>query len=374
MKILIIGASTPGLFAAYLLAKAGVQVEVYERSKVLGAPLRTLIVTSKISDVLGFVPDAAIVNQVTYVELFSKSRSARLKLSQPDLIIERGQLIELLARKAEGAGARIIRNVSFLNFAQLGGKVIAVFNDLETGRQHHVSADVLVGADGAFSAVSRAANRNGHLRTALLQARVPQPRRVRRDTFQVWFDTARTKYFYWLIPESEGVAAVGLIAGDARQAGASLKSFLHENDLQPLDFQSAMVPMHKFEDAPGVSRVGRNVFLIGDAAAQVKVTTVGGVVTGLRGAKAVAEVVLNGSDEEMRALKRELDLHLFLRRLLDGFTDADYDALLGLLEGNLKAVLAGRSRDELAPTFLRLIAAEPRLLTLGAKAFIRTIL
>ncbi|MFN0111814.1 MAG: NAD(P)-binding protein, partial [Blastocatellia bacterium] len=32
MKVVITGASTSGLFAAYLLAKAGVEVEVFERS------------------------------------------------------------------------------------------------------------------------------------------------------------------------------------------------------------------------------------------------------------------------------------------------------------------------------------------------------
>ena len=32
MKIIIIGASTPGLFAAFLLARSGADVEVYERS------------------------------------------------------------------------------------------------------------------------------------------------------------------------------------------------------------------------------------------------------------------------------------------------------------------------------------------------------
>ena len=36
------------------------------------------------------------------------------------------------------------------------------------------------------------------------------------------------------------------------------------------------------------------VYLVGDAAAQVKVSTVGGVVTGFRGALAVSESILNG--------------------------------------------------------------------------------
>lgn len=384
MKITIIGASTAGLFAAHLLAKEGFEVHVYERGSRLGSVPRTLIVTSKIGEVLGFIPDEAILNRVRYVELFSRSRSVRLELSQPDLVIERAKLIQALAHKAREAGARIILNHRFIGFAHVGSKIAITLKNLETGGRVSEATDVLVGADGAFSTVSRAALCDGHHLTALLQARVPLPENVAHDTFQVWFDPSRTKYFYWLIPESESRAAVGLIADDADQAGASLKAFLDERQLEPLDYQAAMVPMHQhkvgergwFQDALGGSPLGRNVYLIGDAAAQVKVTTVGGVVTGLRGAKALSEALVKGRDyrREVRRLKRELDLHLLLRHLLNRFNAEDYDELLALLSARLRNVLAERTRDELAETFLHLILAEPRLLRLGGKALLRAII
>ncbi|MEM4724219.1 MAG: hypothetical protein QXP01_04335 [Candidatus Hadarchaeum sp.] len=163
-----------------------------------------------------------------------------------------------------------------------------------------------------------------------------------------------------------------------------MKAFLDERQLEPLDYQAAMVPMHQhkvgergwFQDALGGSPLGRNVYLIGDAAAQVKVTTVGGVVTGLRGAKALSEGLVKGRDyrREVRRLKRELDLHLLLRHLLNRFNAEDYDELLALLSARLRNVLAERTRDELAETFLHLILAEPRLLRLGGKALLRAII
>ncbi len=373
MKITIIGASTPGLFAAYLLAKAGADVEVFERSGALDFLPRTLIVTGKISDVLGFVPQEAILNEVRYVELFSRSRSARVELSRPDLIVEREKLVVLLARMAEEAGARIILKRRFRTFVSAGEGVVVSFRDLDAGEDGQARTDVLIGADGAFSAVGRAASHNGHFQTALLQARVRMPEQVNRHTYRVWFDASRTKYFYWLIPESDETAAVGLIADDARQAGDGLKAFLREQGMEPIGYQAAMAPMHKFEYAARVTEVSRKVFLIGDAAAQVKVTTVGGVVTGLRGARAVVEAILNGSNngKESGRLKRELDLHLLVRRLLDGFTDADYDTLIDFLNGNLKEVLSERTRDELSQMYLKLIASQPRLVMLGAKALLR---
>jgi flavin-dependent dehydrogenase len=375
MKITVIGASTPGLFAAYLLAKAGSDVEVYERSSALDFLPRTLIVTGKISDVLGFVPEEVILNKVRYVELLSKSRSAKVELSRPDLIIERERLVGLLARMAEGAGAKIILKRRFLSFTSSGEGVSVAFRNLETGKDSKTLTNILIGADGAFSAVARAASHNGHFHTALLQTRVRLPEQVNRHTYQVWFDPGRTKYFYWLLPESEETAVVGLIAEDARQAGKSLKAFLQEKRLEPTEYQAAMVPMHKFEYGAKVMEVSRKVFLIGDAAAQVKVTTVGGVVTGLRGARAVVEAILNGSNtgKEIGQLKRELDLHLLVRRLLDGFTDADYDRLIDFLDGALKEVLSEQTRDELSQMYLKMIASQPRLVILGAKALLRGI-
>ncbi len=373
MKIIIIGASTPGLFAAYLLARAGADVEVFERSGTFNFMPRTLIVTSKISEVLGFVPEEVILNEVRYVELFSKFRSTKVELIRPDLIIEREKLIFLLARMAEEAGAKIFMGRRFLTFNSSKRGVSVVFRDFDTGKEKEAKADVLIGADGAFSAVARSASHNGHFQTALLQARVRMPEQINRDTYQVWFDPSRTRYFYWLIPESDETAAVGLIADDARQAGNSLRSFLKEHRLEPIDHQASMVPMHKYQYSARVTEISRKVFLIGDAAAHVKVTTVGGVVTGLRGARAVAEAILNGSNtgREISQLKRELDLHLLVRRLLDGFTDVEYDLLIDFLDGELREVLSDQTRDDLSQMYLSLISSQPKLLILGAKALLR---
>lgn len=373
MKIIIVGASTPGLFAASLLARAGADVEVYERTGTLDFAARTLIVTGKLSDVLGFDPKEVILNEVKNVELFSKSRSTRVKLARPDLIIERRKLLILLARMAEEAGAKIFHGRRFLSFSSSGKGVDVFYRDSDTGSERQMQADILIGADGAFSGVARAASHNGHFQTALLQARVRMNSEINRDTYRVWFDRARTKYFFWLIPESDETAAVGLIADDARQAGNSLKSFLREQGLEPIDYQASMVPLHKYQYSARLTEVKHKVFLIGDAAAQVKVTTVGGVVTGLRGARAVAEAILDGkkTGKEVRQLKRELDLHLLVRRLLDGFNDLDYDLLLDFMDGELAQVLSNQTRDDLARMYLDLVSSQPKLLLLGARAFLR---
>jgi flavin-dependent dehydrogenase len=376
MKVIIIGASTSGLFAAHLLSKEGVDVEVYERENALGWPPRTLIVTDKIKDILGFSPKEAVVNRVKYLELFSGSRSAKLRLDSPDLVVERRKLLQILAHLAEKSGAKIILQHRFEGFAQVGRKIAVKLKGPETREERYESTDILIGADGPFSAVSRAASRDGHLMTALLQARVPFPENGKEDTSQVWFDPHHTKYFYWLIPESGGVASVGLIADHSREAETCLKRFLQERNLEPLEFQAAMVPIHRYRDDGHILSPGRNVFIMGDAAAQVKVTTVGGIVTGLCGARALANAILNKANyrEEWQGLKHELDLHLLVRSVLNRFQEKDYDDLIALLDGSLKDVLEKWTRDDLRKSFFKLFLTEPRLIMLGGKAFLRSML
>jgi len=106
------------------------------------------------------------------------------------------------------------------------------------------------------------------------------------------------------------------------------------------------------------------------------VTTVGGVVPGLYGAKALAQAILNGRNyrKELGGLKKELHLHFLVRQVLNRFSDQDYDELIGMLDGGLKETLQEWTRDELTQSFLRMIWAEPRLIALGAKVFLRSLL
>jgi hypothetical protein len=69
----------------------------------------------------------------------------------------------------------------------------------------------------------------------------------------------------------------------------------------------------------------------------------------------------------------ELHLHLLVRHVLNRFSDKDYDELIGMLDGGLREVLEEWTRDELTQCFLRMIWAEPRLITLGAKAFLKSL-
>jgi flavin-dependent dehydrogenase len=226
-----------------------------------------------------------------------------------------------------------------------------------------------VGADGARSAVARAGGWPSQPTVPLLQAIVDLPEDLPPDTTRVWFRPEDTPYFYWLIPESDRRGAQGLIGEDGPQARRRLDRFLEERGLEPLEYQAARIPRYRGW-TPIHRRVGSgHVFLVGDAAGQVKVSTVGGTVTGLRGAQAVAHAILGRrSRPQLRALRRELDLHLWVRRLMHRFTVDDYRRLLDLLEGSAARVLAAHDRDDARRVVARLALARPRIVLFGVRA------
>ena len=368
--VTIIGASIAGLYAGYRLAKQGIPITLYEARPALNPAARTLIVTPQWLRLLDFDAGDAVLNRIHAFELVSRSESARVPLKEPDLILERRRFVSLLSRKLESAGGSIQVGHRLEKMVPIGtGYELHLSNGAGTMR---ASAPRVIGADGIHSVAARAVCTGEPEAVALLQARVSTPRDLDHGTVRVFFDRQRTRFFYWLIPESPRTAVVGLIHDTPAQAERSLAEFVAERGLEPAEYQAAQAPTPSFR--PNGCAANGRLALVGDAAAQVKTTTVGGVVTGMRGAQAAVKAIAGQTPypRELRPLRRELNAHTVMRAVLDGFTDEDYDSLLRLLNQGTSAILAHHTRDELARGLLwRLVRAQPRWLTLTARVLLR---
>jgi flavin-dependent dehydrogenase len=370
-KIAVVGGSAAGLFAASLLARGGARVRVLEGLETLEPAERTLIVTHRMRDLLGRAADASVVNEIRRFELSTDGRAATIQLKQPDLIVERRALIRGLASEAQRAGAEIELGRRFHALHANGKGLVVEAERSRDGRREEVRADAVIGGDGAVSRVARAAGWAPLETVPLMQAIVPLPKDMPADTVRVWFVPQDTPYFYWLIPESAERGALGVIGESGPETRRALEQFIENRKLDAIEFQGARIPVYK-NWIPVQRRVGNgSVYLVGDAAAQVKVSTVGGTVTGFRGAIGVAESILNGgSSPELRALRRELDLHLLLRRSLHGFEQRDYSHLVDLLNDPVKRSLGEYSRDEAWKIIWRLCVRQPRVLLLGLRGLL----
>src|SRR5271156_732681 len=370
-KIAVVGGSAAGLLTAAVLAPQGLPVRVFERIETLEHAERTLIVTNRMRHLLGPAAEHSIVNEIRRFELFTDGRSATFELNDPDLIIERRALIQGLAQDAARAGASVELGRRFHGLQPNGRGLVLEVERCNDGSREEVHADTVVGGDGVCSRVARAAGWAPLETVPLVQAIVPLPKDMAPDTVRVWFVPQDTPYFYWLIPESPTRGALGIIGESGAETRRCLERFLEKRKLDPIEFQGARIPVYN-RWVPVRRKVGSgSVYLVGDAAAQVKVSTVGGTVTGFRGAMGVAESILNGgSSRELRTLRRELDLHLLLRRSLHNFQQADYSHLVDLLNDPARQSLGEYSRDEAWKMFWRVCLRQPRLVLLGLRGLL----
>ncbi|MCG7854184.1 MAG: NAD(P)/FAD-dependent oxidoreductase [Methanosarcinaceae archaeon] len=368
-SVAIIGGSTAGLFTASLLAHQGLHVKVFEATESIDPSPRTLIVTSRMPDLIGSLCESAVVNKIYRFELFADGKVATIPLRYPDLVIERSKLLQSLARQAEESGAKILNGHRFLNVKQNGKGLtltLARNGDKDSIKE---SANILVGADGTFSKVARRAGWTKKPTVSLIQAVVELPKDMPSDTTRVWFLPEDTPYFYWLIPHSPTHGVLGLITEEDTKGRICLERFLDRKGFIPIDFQSAPISLFT-QWTPIYRKIGGNrIYLVGDAAGHVKVTTVGGVLTGLRGALGVAEAILNGGgSRELKSLRRELGIHRLIRKSFHGFTQTDYVRLLDMLNVPTKRLLSVFTRDETPKLLLHLFLRQPRLLLFGLRA------
>jgi len=369
-SVIVVGSSAAGLLTAAKVAAGGRQVRVLDAKTGLDPAPRSLIVTHHFREQLREVAAFCIVNEIRRFELFTDGRSAEVVLRRPDLIIERARLIPALAAEAAKSGAKLSFDTHFLG---LGPNSRSLRVEVESaGKREELHADHVVGADGATSRVGRAAGWPPVETVPLVQAIVKLPRDCRPDTTRVWFVPDDTPYFYWLIPENESRGALGIIGeGSGQETKKRIERFLEKKNLEPLEWQGARIPVYR-KWVPVERQVGQGkVFLVGDAAAQVKVSTVGGIVTGFRGAQGVAEALLgSGNSGELRALRRELDTHWLIRKTLHHFRQKDYSYLVDLLNSATRESLGEIHRDNATRLLWKVFRHQPRLVLLGLRGLL----
>ena len=369
-SVVVVGGSAAGLLTAAKVAAGGRNVHVLESKSGLDPAPRSLIVTHHFREQLGASAASCVVNEIRRFELFTDGRSAEIALRKPDLIIERARLIPSLAAEATKAGAKLSFDTRFLG---LGPNSRGLRLEVESGGRHaEIHADAVVGADGVTTRVGRAAGWPPVETVPLVQAIVKMPKDLRPDTTRVWFVPDDTPYFYWLIPENESRGALGIIGeGSGQRTKQRIERFLEKKHLEPLEWQGARIPVYK-KWIPVERRVGNSkVFLVGDAAAQVKVSTVGGIVTGFRGAQGVADALLgSGNGAELRALHRELATHWLIRRTMHHFEQQHYSYLVDLLNTATRESLGEIHRDHSTRLLWTVFRHQPRLILLGLRGLL----
>jgi len=368
--VVVIGASTAGLYAAELLALSGKKVGLFDRND-KKPDFRTYIITPGFKRIVPDFDSTLIRHETNIIHIQAGEEFRTINLSTPDLTIERGQLIDNFMSRAKMAGVEIYQNSKFVSFDHENNKtkLRIIIGDTEK----IIQTKYLIGADGVHSQVRELAGMAAVPKVPLLQAEIELPEGWNPGMTKVWFDVNDSPYFYWLIPDRDNKAVVGLISDPGADIRYLLDSFLKKNSFLPLAYQSGQagmyIPKTKIESASG----GVKILLVGDAAGQVKVTTVGGTVTGFAGAQAASKAILEKKPYQvtLRKVNRELRIHYFIRSLLDKMTNQDYSVLLRGLSPRVQSFLNRYDRDQMRQNFWKLALIQPRYIFLGLKLLLR---
>ena len=378
--VVIIGGSTAGLHAARILAEQGRRVAVFERRPDHQTERRTLIVTHALKEVLGGIVEEIALRHIETMGVASRREETAIRLREPDPVVERAAMTKLLTGQAIAAGAAMFYGWRFKNFTNSSSLDEAVpleilfecSNGRSLGKNGGTStrigaAEAVIGSDGALSDVAVASGIARPPCVPLIQAECILPKAWDPGSCKVWFKVDETRYFYWLIPESDRHCVVGLIGERGVRVRQLLERFLDRQGLEPQAWQAGHVAMHHPRLKPWTKIKKVPVYLVGDAAGQVKVTTVDGTVTGLQGAEAAARAILQGTSyrSELRPVKRELDLHWWVRWALERLDNRGYDHLVRAVSGDVKNFLGKYNRDTMVPVFWKLPFIEPRLIRIG---------
>jgi len=342
--ITIIGAGPAGSYLAYLLAKNKRRVIILEEHKEIGNPIQcTGLLTSRINNYIK-LPKNIILNKVNKVRIYSPNDFLELKLKNENLVVDRKKFDQFLAKKAQDSGVKIITSSKFLDYQN---KKIKIQNNKEI---KELKTQILIGADGPLSKTSRLINKKKNKQLIGVQARA---KLENNNTIEFY---PYIGAFAWIVPENKNTVRIGIAS--YKNPNQILKQFLKEKNIKGIiEYQGGLIPIYN----PKQTIKKNNIYLIGDAASQVKATTGGGIIPSFKAAKALSNAIIKNSSYNPKKLRKELLTNLILRKIMNKFSKKDWDLLIKIFnKPKNKKNLENFERDDILRILLNLLK-EPRL-------------
>jgi geranylgeranyl reductase family protein len=355
-EVVIIGGGPVG--STFAAQTATFTTVVMEEHPVIGSPVQcTGLVHPRVVEMAE--AQDTVVNEITGLRLVppgGKALEVRTKETKA-VVIDRSKFDLKCCERAVREGADILTGYEFVGFEREGKRLTV----MARGPDGPVSidTDLLVGADGYKSKVSKLAG-IGPAKDLIRGIQVDLKVRLEDQSMvEVYIgQKVAPGFFAWILPCGD-FTRIGLGVSQGNGTPSShLNSLIKKRGLEGaerLRAMSGVIPI-----GPPKKTFTDNVLIVGDAAAQTKPLSGGGLYTGLRAARWGAMTAVDALKDKDLSAKRlseydlkwradigkEVDRGLLIRKVFVNLTDRKMDDVCRMLDrADAKEVLAGGDID-----------------------------
>ena len=342
--VAVIGGGPIGGYVAGEIATSGFEVAIFEQNKQIGEPLKCAgLVTSRVFDFLDISKNLVVQNKIKGAHIHSPS-GHKLTIGGDRvhaLVIDRPIFDREIIKSSIGKGAEI-----FLENKVVSAQIHEGQIELKTSQNNDVKCKLLIGADGPYSKTRD-------------RFAMSQPTEILRgigaeiadteldpDFVEIFVgENIAPGFFAWIIPTNEHgtEARTGLCIGpESTKSPSHYFSNLFKNKYSSSYLENVKITKKIGGSIPlGVLKKTHtsNVMLVGDAAAQVKPTSGGGIYAGLLCGSYCSSVAIEALQKNNFApqflkkyhklwstdIGRELYLGMKFRKLFKSLTDRQMD-------------------------------------------------
>ena len=325
MKIVIVGAGPIGCYTAQLLNKfiPGVDVVNIEEHPQVGKPVHCAgLVSNRIFEESKIEFDTGcIINIIDGARFFFNSDSFLIHRKDAAVVVDRSKFDSNLSK-----GLKIIPNTRFVGIEENSKGYL-----IETDKGEYY-ADIVIGADGANSLLRRVTGAGEEINYFRgVQFRIKS--KCRNNIVNVYI---KSPFFAWAIPEDDNVMRVGIISDNPYH---DLLELLKKEGIKGeiLEKFAGVVPLGRCQTQK------ERIFLVGDAACQVKPLTHGGLYYGMRCAEILVDCILQNRFDDYQKkwqerFSREINIGLKIRQIYTKLNRDNIEKIFDIFKENVDII------------------------------------
>ena len=343
-EVVVVGGGPAGAIAAAKAARKGSETLLLDKKESLdsSSACAGLISASTLKRLE--IGEEVILNRIRGAFIYPPDgESFKLEAEEPrGYVLDRDRLNGELINRARGQGVEIREKERVV----LGERGDLWTKNLDSGRKRPLYASVLIGADGPSGTVGTYAGLEKPQKL-LHSVQYRGPCQFRKKSFvEVYFGREIAPGFFgWVVPTGEQVARVGLATARKGDLQRYLRKLLRMKGItrpeKRGELSAGPIPLGPLQPAVEPEK---GVMLTGDAAAQVKPTTGGGLypisicaeIAGDEAARAKEvgpeRACLNYEKEWQTQVGAELSKEMYLHQLLNRIGDSRLNGILHSLD------------------------------------------